>query len=193
MLVDWKLEIKDPNGKAAPDSVMSEIQSYTQPDASNEIYACGYRWDTPLDDTTSGKTATIMQMDGDGIVTILYNFGDAMASGADGKQQDSCRSVAYDYQRQEVAFMIEATSESLRPNYRNYDQYSKANNDLTIVLMRPGGILQGAFNINFWDASISLKVGQQTFFIKDDEYVFGSNTWGYKTKYQNVTYSLTAP
>jgi len=35
MQVDWKLEIKDPNGLAAPVSVMNEIYGYVQPEESD--------------------------------------------------------------------------------------------------------------------------------------------------------------
>lgn len=64
MQLDWKLEIKDPNGAAAPVSAMNEIYGYVQPEKSDTIYGCGYKWDNPLLETT--RTATIMQMNEDG-------------------------------------------------------------------------------------------------------------------------------
>ena len=137
MQIDWKLEIKDPNGAVAPDTVMNEIYAYVQPTDSDQIYACGYRWDRPLLETT--RTATIMQMSKDGIITVLYNFGEAVTTGSGGTQKDVCRSVAFDYGNIEVAFMLESTSESLRPDYRNYNQWSGKNNDMTVILMQPGG------------------------------------------------------
>lgn len=89
--------------------------------------------------------------------------------------------------------MIEATSESLRPNFRQYNEYSGKNTDMTVIMMSPGGTLTGAYNMNYWDASISIGIGGHSFFIKDGDYIFGSSSFGYKTKYQNVTYSITAP
>jgi len=53
--------------------------------------------------------------------------------------------------------------------------------------------LTGAFNLNYWDSSINLGIGGQSFFILGDDYIFGSQSYGYKTKYQNVTYTPTAP
>ena len=44
MNLDWKLEIKDATGLAAPDSEMNEIYSYVQPINDEWIYACGYKW-----------------------------------------------------------------------------------------------------------------------------------------------------
>ena len=132
-------------------------------------------------------------MNGDGIVTVLYNFGDAVTTSTSGVQHDVCKSVAYDYNRQEIAYMLESTSESLRPNFRNYNTYSEKNNDLTVVMMSPGGVLTGAFNLNYWDAAVSIGIGGQSFFIKGEDYIFGSQSQGYKTKYQNVIPSATDP
>jgi hypothetical protein len=42
MNLDWKLEIKDSSGSAAPASEMHEIYSFVQPDLDDWIYACGY-------------------------------------------------------------------------------------------------------------------------------------------------------
>ena len=50
----------------------------------------------------------------------------------------------------------------------------------------------GAHNINFYDASISIGVGGNALFTKDGEYIFGTQSWGFYTKYQNKTYNATA-
>ena len=47
MAVDWKLEIKSANGETDPFSEMNEIYSYIQPKSSNDIFACGYKWNDP--------------------------------------------------------------------------------------------------------------------------------------------------
>lgn len=82
MQVDWKIEIKAADGAAAPETLMNEIYAYVQPPGSNQIYACGYRYDRPLDEKT--RTASILQMDTEGDVTVLYTFGDAVTTGTGG-------------------------------------------------------------------------------------------------------------
>ena len=47
--------------------------------------------------------------------------------------------------------------------------------------------------MNYDDASINFGVGTDSFFIHEEEYVFGGQSWGYKTKLQNVTYNLVTP
>jgi len=181
MQVDWKLSIKDPNNQPAPASAMNEIYGYVQPEKSDQIYACGYRWDNPLLEQT--RTAAIMQLDTEGDITILYSFGDAVITTTGGKAHDICRAVAFDYSREEVAFMLEATSESLRPSFRSYNAFSASSSDVTIITMDPGGVLTGAFNLNFWDAAIGIGIGGNSFFVKNEEYIFGAQSWGHKTKY----------
>lgn len=190
MTVDWKLEITDPGATAAtlltsPASAMNEIYGYVQPPGSNQIYACGYAWDNPLLEKT--RTASMFQMDDEGDVTVLYAFGETTEA-----QHDVCRAVAYDDVSQEILFALEATSPSLRPAYNDYAKYSAANTDVTIIRMKPGGKLVGAYNINFYDASISIGIGANALFTKDGEYIFGTQSWGYYTKYQNQTYNPTA-
>jgi len=131
-------------------------------------------------------------MDTEGDVTVLYTFGDAVTTGTGGLQHDICRAVAHDAGRAEIAFMLEATSESLRPDYRSYNQWSGSNSDVTIITMKPGGVLTGAYNLNMWDASVSMGVGGNSFFVRGSDYIFGAQSFGYKTKYQNVTYEPTA-
>lgn len=192
MTVDWKLEITNPEVTALADklatstSAMNEIYGYVQPPESNQIYACGYRWDNPL--LEKSRTASMFQMDDEGDVTVLYAFGDRVS----GTQHDVCRAVAYDDANQEILFALEATSPSLRPEYDDYAQYSAANTDVTIIRMKSGGKLAGAYNINFYDASISIGIGANALFTKDGEYIFGTQSWGYYTKYQNKTYNATA-
>jgi len=166
---------------------MNEIYGYVQPPGSNQIYACGYAWDHPLLEKT--RTASMFQMDDEGDITVLYAFGDKQGAET---QHDVCRAVAYDGANQEILFALEATSPSLRPAYNDYAAYSAANTDVTIIRMKSGGKLVGAYNINFYDASISIGIGANALFTKDGEYIFGTQSWGYYTKYQNKTYNPTA-
>jgi hypothetical protein len=133
-----------------------------------------------------------MEMDTEGDVSVLYTFGDAVTTGTGGVQHDICRAVAWDAGRSEIAFMLEATSESLRPDFRSYNTWSGANSDITIITMKPGGVLTGGYNLNMWDASVSMGVGGNSFFVRGSDYIFGAQSFGYKTKYQNVTYIPTA-
>jgi hypothetical protein len=59
--------------------------------------------------------------------------------------------------------------------------------------MRPDGRLLEAYNINMWDAEVDLHVGNNAMFAYENHYVFGGNSWGYKTRYQNSTYDTAAP
>jgi hypothetical protein len=59
-----------------------------------------------------------------------------------------------------------------------------------MIMMRPGGILVEAFNINFEKASISINIGNNAFFNIDNDFIFGARSYGYKTIYQKVTYDL---
>lgn len=96
---------------------------------------------------------------------------------------DSCRAVSFDENRREVVFMLQTTSPSLRPDYSRYSKYSGSNSDILIITMKESGQLMSGFNINMDTASVSLNVGDHSFFIKDDYYIFGGQSYGYKTKY----------
>lgn len=89
--------------------------------------------------------------------------------------------------------MLEATSSKIRPDFRKWEAWSKSNKDITLIMMRPGGVLEAAYNINNADASISYNLGNNGLFIIDNDLVFGARTHGYKSIYQNVTYNITAP
>lgn len=58
MQVDWKIEITGAAGELAPVTLMNEIYAYVQPPGSNQIYACGYRYDLPKLEKT--RTASIL-------------------------------------------------------------------------------------------------------------------------------------
>ena len=57
-------------------------------------------------------------MDDDGRVAWLYTFGEYDAAG--GKQHDVCKAVSYNEETDEALYMLEATSEALRPDFRQY-------------------------------------------------------------------------
>jgi hypothetical protein len=187
-IVDWKLEFKDHNiTNVAPKSDMAEIYSVVQADDDTEwFYGCGYKWVDPTQEKEKNAVTFKMSMDGD------IQFLDVWAAATE-TSKDTCRSVAYDKTNGDVKFMLEVTSADLRPNYNSYYRYSSLNNDVLIVTMRPGGDYLKAINLNYDDASINFGVGTNSFFIHEEEYVFGGQSWGYKTKLQNVTYNLVTP
>jgi hypothetical protein len=187
--VDWKLEIKssDPN-VAAPISEMHEIYSYVQPASDTEwIYGCGYKWEDPTKETY--RRAVTMKMSTSGSVQYLHVWGTL----TNVLNRDTCRAVSYDPIRSEVVFMLETTSAELRPDYSRYSKYSAENADGLIVTMSPGGRFIDGFNINFDTASISFGIGGNSFFIQDNYYVFGGQSWGFKTNVQNSTYDIVTP
>jgi hypothetical protein len=113
------------------------------------IYVCGHSWKSPDDDAelTSTTTAAIMQMNDDGIVNVMYAFGNQDVAVTD--TFDACRAVYFDEDKNEAAFLLEVTSPDLRPDYYEYNDYSAANTDVTIVWMSSSGYLTGAHNINY--------------------------------------------
>jgi len=59
--------------------------------------------------------------------------------------------------------------------------------------MKESGSFGNAFNINMDDASVAMNIGVNSAFVKDNYYVFGGHSYGYKTLYQNKTYDIAAP
>jgi len=74
----------------------------------------------------------------------------------------------------------------MRPSYSDYSQYSANDADILIVVMRPGGTFVRGYNINMNTASVSLGIGTHSMFIRgqgmETEYIFGGQSFGYKTK-----------
>jgi len=184
MNVDYKLEIKDATGAVAPASEMHEIYSYIQPANDESIYTCGYKWENPTEETY--RKAVTMKMSTSGDVQMLNVWGES-------SNYDVCRAVSHDKTRREIAFLLEVTSPSLRPSYSKYSRFSGDNSDIMIIVMRESGAIVEGFNINMDTASISLGVGDHSFFIKDEYYIFGGQSYGFKTKAQNKTYDIIAP
>jgi hypothetical protein len=94
-----------------------------------------------------------------------------------------CKAVTYDDRRKEVVLLLEVTSPSLRPDYNRYSSSSGDNKDLLIIRMSESGSLRQAININFEKASISFSISANSFFAQGTDYVFGGESWGFKTKY----------
>jgi hypothetical protein len=88
---------------------------------------------------------------------------------------------------------LEATSPGLRPDYNKYSAYSAQNSDTVIVIMKDGGTIMNGYNINMHTASVSMKLAENSLFVLNNYYIFAGQSYGYKTKMQNVTYSTSAP
>ena len=58
-------------------------------------------------------------------------------------------------------------------------------------MMRPGGVLIEAFNINNGDAGVGFEIANNAFFNIENDFVFGARSMGFNTIYQNKTYNLT--
>jgi hypothetical protein len=172
---------------------MHEIYSFVQPDLDDWIYACGYRWDLDAQNIPKEtfKRAVTMKVNTDGQLQFLHRWGKNAQNGAD--QKDTCRAVSYDKTRGEVVFMMEVTSDSLRPSYSQYSSFSAGDADIFIAVMRSGGSFVKGYNINMNTASVSLGVGTHSFFIRGQDYIFGGQSFGYKTKVQNSTYDVSSP
>jgi len=109
-----------------------------------------------------------MKMNVGGVVQFIHQWGGDSAT-----NRDVCRAVSYDSVRNEVLYMLETTSPSLRPDYDRYSRYSKDNTDILIISMRPGGDFVSGYNLNYDTASVSMGVGGHSFFVKDDFFIFG--------------------
>ena len=192
--VDWKLEIvsseSSENLASPPLSEMNEIYSYVQPENSNSIYACGYKWDKTTDEEYS--LASAMKVDERGKVSFLYVWNQRLP-GATFTQMDMCKQVSYDSYRKELVFLLEVTSSSLRPSYSAYSAASAANKDILIVTMKESGQFMKGININMDTSSVSMILGSNSLFVRDGNYIFGGFSYGYSTKFHNVTYDLVTP
>ena len=118
----------------------------------------------------------------------MYSWGEGNTY-----QPDLCRSITFDEQKKEVVLLIESTSGSLRPDYSKYSTYSSLNADTLIMIIKDGGSIQYGYNINMYDASVTMNLAEQSMFVLGDHYIFSGQSFGYCTKMQNVTYSITSP
>jgi len=184
MVTDWKLEIKDKSGGAAPLSEMNEIYSFVQPENSNQIYMCGYKWADPTQEAE--RAASFFKMDDDGDILYFYQWGD-------GTKKDTCKSITYDETKKEVVLLLEVTSSTLRPDFAKYSAYSEENSDILIVRMSESGQPRFAHNINMDIAAISFGIGGHSSFVLNSQYVFGGQSFGFKTNYQYVEADATTP
>jgi hypothetical protein len=184
--LDWILQVKHYDSKlAAPESMMSEIYSYAQSKKDKQwLFVCGYRWTSPSQEQF--RQAAIMKMSTDGQISFLDVFAQDKID-----QRDTCRSVAYDNSNDQVVYLLEVTSSSLRPNYAAYSKYSASNIDMMIVRQNPDGAFIDATNINYEGASIDFYIGKDSLIINGGDYYFGSYSWGFHTNLQNKSYTAT--
>jgi len=163
------------------------------------LYMCGWAYFDPTSETP--VFASMFKMDDQGDIKYFYTFGDVHTKTTGGNPNapvvtsmtDVCRAITYDEDAGLVVMALEVMSPHLRPSYSSYQAYSDQNSDVVIILMRDNGEIKKGYNINFGSASISMGVGGNSLFMLDGEYIFGGQSYGYKTKYQNVTYDTVAP
>ena len=175
---------------------MTEILSAVQPFGSDFLWCAGYA----LRDSTneeSGRYAVVFKMDQDGEIKFLYKWGQYTGVSATDSNafanNDVARAINYDDFKKEVIVLMEVTSKDLRPDYDKYSAYSSLNSDILIVIIKTGGQVMEGYNINMDKASIGLQIGDGSFFVLGNQYVFGGQSWGFKTVFQNVTYDVDAP
>jgi len=188
--LDWRLEINsqtEASPTTTPTSEMTDVLSYVQPEGQGFIYACGYAFTDATSDSVT-KYATVMKLSEDGNVQYAYRWGEGNAD-----QPDTCNSVTYNEEKREVVLVLQATSPGLRPSYSSYSTYSSKNSDALIVILKDGGTIMYGYNINMDTAAVSMWLGENSMFVLGNHYIFGGQSYGYKTKMQNVTYSTTAP
>lgn len=88
---------------------MNEIYSYATSKTDKQwIYACGYKWIDPTQETY--RNAVTMKMSNNGQIQFLDVWANSKID-----QRDTCRAVSYDEKKNEVVYMLEVTSNTLRP------------------------------------------------------------------------------
>ena len=185
--VDWKIEVKSASSEDAPLAEMNEIYSYAQSkDDKSWIYACGYKWVDPSQELY--RNAATMKFSTQGDVQFIDVWAPDTVD-----QRDTCRSVAFDEDSKEIIYLLEVSSELLRPSYSTNYKYSSENTEAMIVVMQPGGSFLKSYNINYGTSGISLHIGGHSSFVHDGSYFFGSYSWGYKTQLQNQTFDTVTP
>jgi len=106
---------------------------------------------------------------------------------------DYCRATTYDNENDVVVYLMEVVSEQLRPHFKSVEKYSELNYDALIVVMEPSGRYKYALNINYDQASVSISIGPHSLFSQNGNLFFGTSSYGFKTKHQNVTYDIEDP
>lgn len=166
---------------------MTDILAYVQPEGQRYIFACGYAFGDAVQEQTN-KKAVVFKVSDRGQMQYMYSWGENLID-----QPDNCRSITWDKKKNEVVLLLEATSPGLRPDYSKYSTYSSKNADTVIVIMKDGGSIQYGYNINMYDASVTMYLAENSMFVLDNHYVFSGQSFGYCTRMQNVTYSIASP
>lgn len=108
---------------------MNEILAYAHSNKDEQwIYACGYRWTNPTQETYSNAATMKFSVNGDLEYVDVWSRDKI-------DQKDFCRAASYDEKNNIVVFLMEVTSNELRPSYSSYYRYSSSNSDLLIVQM----------------------------------------------------------
>jgi hypothetical protein len=131
-------------------------------------------------------------MSTDGYMYFMKSWGTPVLDDTD-SSPDVCRSVTFDYANNQVVFLLETISEELRPDFDQYRDYSYKTADMLAIIMNPDGDLREAVNLNFDNAAVTFGIAEQSLFIHNDRLVFGGQSFGFKTKFQNLTYTASAP
>lgn len=127
-----------------------------------------------------------------GYVNFIKQWGDLSQTNSDA-DSDHCKAIAYDEVKHELIIALEAVTPNLRPSYSRYQTWSSKRADTVIIRMMDDGQLLSAININMNDASIGLFVGEHSIFSHNSKVIWAGQSYGYKTKFQNVTFSTTSP
>ena len=89
--------------------------------------------------------------------------------------------------------LLEVSSESLRPEFDEYDEYSGQNTDILIITMKTNGQIVSAQNINMQRAAISLHIGSNSAFAWQNYFVFAGYSYGFYTRMQDATNDPVSP
>jgi hypothetical protein len=94
-----------------------------------------------------------MKVDEDGNIRGFWTWGSGSSN------YDSCQAVSYDESMNEVVYLLQATSSTLRPDLTSSYSAASTKRDLVMIRMTDSGNFMGAININFQRSAIDFYVG----------------------------------
>ena len=196
--IDWRTHFNftgnDPSGTSynEHDAPIHDIISYVQPKYQEFIYGCGFAFKDATSDSIERKAAVFKMDTGSGAVSFIKQWGQELVSDSDA-DSDHCKSIYYDEVKHELIIALEAVSADLRPSIQRYQTWSQKRADTVIIKMYDDGAILSAVNINNNDASVGMFITEDSLFSHKGKLIWAGQQYGYKTKFQNVTFSTTSP
>lgn len=168
---------------------LSNIRAYAQVPEDDHFYACGdYNSNSQYNDLTlASYSAGIFRMKNDGSVKWFIQVSGKNPEGVN-PDGDRCFGIAYDAANVEISILIQTKSKQVR-------QLSSGNYyDTLLAVIDSSGDLHSAVTFT-WGNELQYDMfsAQQGLFNLNNRYIFGGFAYGYKTRSQELTKSLSDP